>query len=243
MPMKQVPLLFMFLIAPPALFGCVGDSALTPTSTVPDTATTGEFTATVVIDTCWFLLLPSSGELDSLCGESSIVNVSFEFVYPDETSEYNFGDVTIRTRTVRTGPGSWEFSNPMFSSAMLSRFSGLPLRIEAHRIVSPTYDSRGIVVAATWIQGSESYGMKLVGPYEMPVDADGVPVLENRITLTGVFQIQHYSSSNYEIAFGKADVEINNLREAPVDSMLAEALSPASNWPLLLTAPGGGEEK
>ena len=219
----------MFLIASPTLFGCVGDSALTPTSTVPDTATTGEFAATVVIDTCWFLPPPSSGELDSLCGESSIVSVSFEFVYPDETREYNVGDVTIRTRTVRTGPASWKFSNPMFSSAMLPRFSGLPLVIRAHRIVSPTYDSREVEVAAAWVQGSESYGMKLVGPYEMPVDADGVPVLENRITLTGVFQFEHYSSSNYEIADGKADVRINNLREAPVDSMLAEALSPASN--------------
>ena len=211
---KQASLV-LFLIAVPALLGCDGDSGLTPTATVPDTTATGEFAATVVIDTCWFLPPPSSGQLDSLFGESSVVSVSFELVYPDETREFDIGEVTIRTRTVKTGPASWEFSNPMFADALLSRFSGLPLTIRAHRIVGTTYDSREVEVSAAWVRGSESYRMKLVGPYEMPVDTDGFPLLENTITLSGVFQIEHYSSYNYELADGRADVEINNLRETP----------------------------
>jgi hypothetical protein len=196
---------------------------------VPGTATIGEFAATVVIDTCWFLPLPSSGELDSLCGESSDVSVSFEFVYPDETREFKLGDVTIRTRTVRTGPTVWEFSNPAFANAVFPRFSGLPVAIRAHRIVGATYDSREVEVSAAWVKGAESYGMKLVGEYEMPVGADDFPVLENTITLTGVFRIEHYSSSNYEVASGRADGKINNLREAPVDSMSVQTSSLPSN--------------
>jgi hypothetical protein len=213
-----------------AILSCTDDPPPKPLSTPTWTPTIGEFTATMAIDTCWFIPPPSSGALDSLCGESTGLTISFEFVYADETREYIIDDVTIRSRSVTTGPTKWKFTNPRFADVILPLFADKPLVIGVYRVlVTDSQDSRGVEVSVSWPRGSEWYRMRVVGPREVPVDTEGFPIIENKITLSGVVLVEHSYSSNYELARGSGEMVIENVTEIPVDSTGTAVVDPLSN--------------
>lgn len=183
----------------------------------------GEITATIAIDTCMFFPLPSSGTLDSLCGRSSLLTITFEYVYPDQISEQITDDLIIRTRHVKTSSTYWEFTNESVASALLPLFSDSAVSCSAYRVMGQNLDSRGMSVSAAWNRGSEVCTMRISGPLEIPVDSLGFPLIENDTDWSGTIYIEHYVGSTFEMARGQADITIKNLRNVPVDTTVIDS--------------------
>jgi len=178
-----------------------------------------EFVAAVSIDSCYSFPQGWPSELEALCGKSCVISVSFDFVYQDVTREVTiWGGAIKRTRTFRTGPGTWEFSNPEFRDALLHHLDGRPLDIRATRTVGPDSDVREISVSELTGHPDLSYRFYLHGLYEMPVDTAGFPAIENTIRLSGFTGIwQRDAQQGYYRATGDANAEIKNLRELPIE--------------------------
>ena len=102
--MREVYIVVVLTIGISLFWGCADYE--TPTEPGSDPP---EFVATVHIDSCEGF--PPGQPLDELCGGSSDIRASFEFVLADIKEEFigRTGHVT-KTVTFRTGPGTWEFS-------------------------------------------------------------------------------------------------------------------------------------
>lgn len=210
---KQEVLISLFSITVAASLGCASDSE-TPTSAESDPH---ELVATVHIDTCESYPPIQPGVLDALCGSSSDIRASFELVYPDIKKEYEGpGGAITRKVTFRTGPGTWEFSDPGFRDALLDHFAGRPVKIVARRTVGPSSDVREIFLQVMTGNSDVYYILGMECPHDMPVDADGFPVIENAMTLSGPIRIQQHRLDGYQHAAGNADLRIKNIRVLPV---------------------------
>jgi hypothetical protein len=204
------------LIIVMVIMGCSGDRA--PTSVCPPTSLQGEIVAWFEIDSCFVYGLPPSATLDSLCGRSTLLSITFEYVYPDRLNEIVVQGLLVRNRQVKTRPTSWEFTNASVASALLPLFSDSALTFTAYRVTGEGYDSRGMMVSPACICGGNSYQMILTGPHVMSVDPDGFPLIENNVAWSGTFTFEHIYGLNIEIATGSAEMSIKNLREVPVDT-------------------------
>lgn len=195
------------------VWGC--EDSKTPTAPRPNPP---EFVATVNVDSC---ADSSPGEpLDQLCGGSSDIRASFDFIYDDVRHEYPGPGYTTKEVQFRTGPGTWEFSRHDctgdcgLSEALNTLFAGRPLRMTALRRISPTGGITTLVIDV--IAGDPAVAWALsfpVGQVEMPVDADGFPVIDGDLTLNGPFQIATLGGG---AVWGTADVTIERWTALPV---------------------------
>ena len=179
-----------------------------------------EFVATVHIDSCEGF--PPGQPLDELCGGSSDIRASFEFVLADIKEEFigRTGHVT-KTVTFRTGPGTWEFSkhgctrgNCSFSDSLHSLFVGRPLTITARRSISPSGSETTLTMYL--IAGSRDVGYVLwfpIGLVDMSVDEAGYPVIGGDMAVSGNFHIEMQDGT---MARGSADVTIKKWHMLPV---------------------------
>jgi hypothetical protein len=193
---------------------------------------------TVHIDSCRIHAPPPTAAFDSLCGESSTVRVEFDWVAADVKSEYTESDGTIfRTRTIETAPGTWVFSNPIFASVLTPYLGGRPLKIGASRAVGPMSD----VQKVSFLALSEGGICPLITPFyiirmsvlqDVPVDADGFPIIENDLSLEGKMHLDHHDVFKLEEGMGAAEVRINNLRGVPIDSIVVPVpdFGPPPSW-------------
>jgi len=220
--MKAVPFTFvMVLITLASVFGCSTNE--TPTSPTSPKNDPHEFVAMVNIDSCTSRLPDDSGGLDGLCGGTSEIRGSFEFVYPatrEEEHERN-GVITKRV-TYRTGPGVWAFSNEAFGDVLADHFEGRPLKIVATRTVVDTVGGPASdmteVFLRVWsgtVTPYQENRLTMQSPTEMPIDANGFPSIGEEVMLSGPLRFTQYGGP-YQTAAGSANLRIKNLHVLPI---------------------------
>ena len=180
-----------------------------------------EFVATVHIDSCKGI--PPGQPIDDLCGGSSDIRASFEFILADIREEHTFTDHVIKVVTFRTGPGTWEISNHgctrghcRLSDTLHGLFEGRPITILARRSISPSPNGSGTVLSVHLIAGNPdgAYDFSFsIGLVEMSVDAAGFPVIDGDLAFSGDILIGMQSGTT---ARGGADVTIKNWHVLPV---------------------------
>jgi len=200
-------------VAASLLWGCADDKTPTEPQANPP-----EFLATVNVDPCG---LPPDQPFDELCGDSSDMDASFDFVLPGIKEEFASGDHVTKVVTFRTGPGTWDFTKHACIEAQCSLgrgfddlFEGRPLMIMAIRTISPA----GSAVSLTMhlIAGSAASPYDLFfpgGSAEMSVDADGFPVIGDELAVSGDFFVDTPGGT---MVHGSADVRIEKWPELPV---------------------------
>jgi hypothetical protein len=191
-----------------SLLGCGDSEAPTaPSGNAP------EILASVVIDTCDSPVPASSGSLDSLCGRSSLVSISPEFVYSDVKDEYL--NPSTKIRTLVTGPATWHFSDPRFRAALLQHFDGRSLRIRAQAVAGES------TISVFAISGrADPYSMIMVSlraPIDAALDSDGYPIVEAIEVRGGSFLVVRQGSDGTESAAGPADAAIS-VSELPIET-------------------------
>jgi hypothetical protein len=208
--MREFYVVVVLTIGVSLFWGCADDE--TPTAPRSDPP---EFVATVHIDSCEGF--PPGQPLDDLCGGSSDIRASFEFVLADIKEEYTYA----KEVTFRTGPGTWEFSwhgctrrGCGLSDALHGLFEGRPLTIITRRSISPS--GSGTALSMYLIAGNPAVAYALsfpIGPVEMSVDAAGFPVIDGDLAFSGDFLIEMRGGPT---ARGSADVTIKNWPLLPV---------------------------
>jgi hypothetical protein len=208
--MRKIYVVVVLTIGVSLFGGCADDE--TPTAPRSDPT---EFVATAHIDSC-IGFTPAQPVYD-LCGGSSDIRASFEFVLADIREEFT----DRKTVTFRTGPGTWEFSRHgcarqpcRLSDALHGLFEGRSLTIIARRSSSPS--GRGTTLSAYLWAGNPAVAYALsfnIGPVEMSVDDAGFPVIDGELAFSGDFQIE---TSYGTMGRGSVDVTIKNWHVLPV---------------------------
>jgi hypothetical protein len=208
--MREFYIVVVLTIGISLLWGCADFE--TPTEPGSDPP---EFVATVRLDSCEGFM--PGQPFDDLCGGSSDIRASFEFVLADIKEEYTYA----KEVTFRTGPGTWEFSRHgctrgdcRLSDELHDLFEGRPLTIFARRSISPNGSGTSLTVHV--LAGTPAVGYDLwfdIGLVEMSVDAAGFPVIDGDLAFSGGFLI---GTQDGYTPRGSADVKINNWHVLPV---------------------------
>lgn len=212
--MKTLCATLVLAIAVSLFCGCADNETPTaPPRLVP------EFTATIAIDSCESY--PPGQPLDDLCGRSDI-HGSFDFAYAGVEEQYTGGDYVTRVVTLKTGPGTWEFSRHgctrsacRLGDALHTLFAGRPLTIIVRR--STSSNDSATVMNAYVVAGNPSAAYALsflvLDAAEIPVDAAGFPVIDGDLTLRGgVSMGMRYGTA----VGGSAEVTIKDWDMLPV---------------------------
>jgi hypothetical protein len=206
--MRELYVVVVLTIGVSLFWGCADYE----TPTAPQRAAP-EFLATIHIDSC--KSFPSGQPLDELCGGSSDIRASFDFVLADIRKEYTYSDHVTQDVIFRTGPGTWEFLHHgctrrpcRFSDALHGLFEGRPLTIIAMRSISPNGSLTGLSVHVIAGNPAVPYDLSFsIVPVEMSIDAAGFPVIDGDMAVSG--SIRLYGGPDLT-ARGSGDVKIKN---------------------------------
>ena len=212
--MREYYVVVVLIIGVSLFWGCADYE--TPTAPQSDPF---EFVATVHLDSCSGFA--PDQPLDDLCGGTSDIRASFEFVLADIKEEHTYTNYGTRAVTFRTGPGTWEFSNHgcarlgcSLSDALHALFEGRPLTIIARRSISPSGGETALIVYLIASNPAVVYALSFrVGPVEMSVDAAGFPVFDGDLAFSGDLLIETQGGTTVR---GNADVTIKNWCLLPV---------------------------
>jgi hypothetical protein len=190
--------------------GC-GEDETPPTAPGNDAY---EFVATVQIDPCGGTL---ADPVDELCGGTHDVRASFEYVLADIREEFP----GAKAVTFRTGPGTWEFSHHgcgqercRLSDSLHDVFAGRPLMILARRPTSPSGSATSLSVHVLLGDATMGYDLFVPSrPVEMSTDADGFPVIDDDLALSGDFGMDTTAGTTVG---GSGDMTIRDWRTLPV---------------------------
>jgi hypothetical protein len=176
-------------------------------------ASTGTIEMTVSVDTCIgfdsLSIIPVSGSVDTLCGESSQVVVTFELVEPSFTYESEFQGRFFQYRKLVTGPASWTFANPVFEEQLANRLAGLSLEVTVFDMNDGLSQRIGIWVHAP---GMPEIMLNCDGDLDLEVDSDGFPILANLIEFDGQFLVTFKESILIgNSGQGNADVRLSGI--------------------------------
>jgi hypothetical protein len=174
---------------------------------------TWEWRGSAVILTCNTSPHESEDPMAALCGDSTEFHIAFESLKDVMTRDWTTVEgLRISKSWVTAVAPRWGFSNPHFTTAWAQRLAGYSVRIEAVSMVLNGAENRSLNLKV-FAEHSvvQNFGLMISGAGDFALDADGLPILENEMTLMGdMFAVQSGVHGGF-VALGTAEVAVKNL--------------------------------